>query len=473
VSNANLAINDPKGVAAACREPIEVTASEIADEQRVLFASRRPRSKAMFEKSLHGFFDQVPLHWMRDWPTPFPMIVSEASGSRIIDLDGNSAIDFCLGDTGSMFGHGPAPILAALAKTGRTGLTTMLPSEEAAIVAPLLAARFGLPRWQIAGSASDANRFAIRVARAVTGRSKVLVFDGCYHGAVDETLVDLVDGRTVARPSLLGQVADLSRTTVSIPFNDSDALEAALSSGDVACVIAEPVMTNCGMILPKSGFHQTLRETTRATGTLLHIDETHTISTGLGGYTAIHGLDPDILVVGKPVGGGVPVAVWGMTEDVAERIGAVRRTKDVHGHSGIGTTLSGSALQLACLSACLRFIMTADTYARMNRSADVIETGLVHAIGSAGLPWHVSRVGARLEVIFSSEPVLNAAEARAAASPTIESALHLALLNDGYLLTPFHNMLLVAPTTTETDALGLVSAYERALNRLVDRKAAI
>lgn len=472
MSKVVLPIDDATGPEADWRGPIELAASKIADEQGVLYASRRPRSKAVFEDSLDGYFDRVPLHWMRDWPMPFPMIVSEASGSRIVDLDGNAIIDFCLGDTGSMFGHGPAPILEALAKTGRSGLTTMLPSEEAAAVAPLLAQRFGLPRWQIAGSASDANRFAMRVARAVTGRSKVLVFDGCYHGAVDETLVDLVDGRTVARASLLGQVVDLSRTTVSIPFNDSDALEAALSKGDVACVIAEPVMTNCGMILPKPGFHKFLREATRATGTLLHIDETHTISTGLGGYTAVHGLDPDILVVGKPIGGGVPVAVWGMTEEVADRVGAVRRTKDEHGHSGMGTTLSGSALQLACLSACLQVIMTADAYAKMQRGADLIEAGLVQAIGRAGLPWHVSRVGARLEVIFSREPVQNAAEARAAASPTIEVALHLSLLNMGYLLAPFHNMLLVAPTTAEADALGLVRAYEEVLDRLVDGKTA-
>lgn len=454
------------------RGPVEAAAFEIADAQRALYASRRPRSKAMFEASLDGYFDRVPLHWMRDWPMPFPMIVSEASGSRIVDLDGNAIVDFCLGDTGSMFGHGPPQILAALANAGRSGLTTMLPSEEAAVVAPLLSQRFGLPKWQIAGSASDANRFAIRVARAVTGRSKVLVFDGCYHGAVDETLVDLVDGQTVAKASLLGQTVDLSRTTVAIPFNDSGALEAALAGREIACVIAEPVMTNCGMILPKPGFHKLLREATKATGTLLHIDETHTISTGLGGYTAVHGLDPDILVVGKPVGGGVPVAVWGMTDDVADRIGAVRRTKDEHGHSGIGTTLSGSTLQLACLSACLRFVMTADAYAKMNRGADLIEAGLVHAIGCAGLPWHVSRVGARLEVIFSREPVRDAAEARRAASPNIEIALHLALLNSGYLLAPFHNMLLVAPTTAEADALGLVHAYEEILHRLVDRKVA-
>lgn len=304
----------------------------------------------------------------------------------------------------------------------------------------------------------------------MTGRNKILVFDGCYHGAVDETLVDLEDGQTVARKNLLGQVVDVTTTTVSIPFNDIDALKTALEAGDIAVVLAEPVMTNCGMILPDEGYLTALRDLTRAAGTLLHIDETHTISTGLGGYTAVHGLDPDIFVVGKPVGGGVPVAIWGMSQEVAKALSDIRAKMSGIGHSGIGTTLSGSTLQIACLRACLSEVMTAEAYATMNRHADRLEQGFTDAIRAAGLPWHVSRVGARLEIVFSAEPVRNAAEARAAAIDDIQHALHIGVLNQGYLVTPFHNMVLVAPTTTDAQVEGLLSAYENALTRLVTRE---
>lgn len=403
---------------------------------------------------------------MRDWPMPFPVVLSKAAGSVVTDIDGNRAIDFCLGDTGAMFGHGPREILDVLAAAGERGLTTMLPSDDINTVGDLLQKTFGMSKWQVATTASDANRFAFRVARAVTGRKKILVFDGCYHGAADETLVDLVDGRTVGRQNLLGQTVDLAQTTVCIPFNDINALEAALKTADIACVVTEPVMTNCGMILPQDGFHARLRELTRATGTLLHIDETHTISTGLGGYTKTFGLEPDIFVVGKPVGGGIPVAVWGMTEFVAKELEAVRASKSGIGHSGIGTTLSGSALQLACLKACLEKIMTADTYTSMNKVADRIEHGFSSAIRDFDLPWHVSRVGARLEIVFAPDPVKDANEARMAANPAVQHALHGALLNLGYLLTPFHNMVLVAPTTTSEQADGLAAGFRKTVQRL-------
>ena len=265
---------------------------------------------------------------------------------------------------------------------------------------------------------------------------------------------------------------DLGELTVSIPFNDEAALASALATHDIACVLAEPVMTNCGMILPDPGFHDVLRRLTSAAGTLLLIDETHTISTGPGGYSRMHGLDPDLMVMGKPIGGGIPVSVWGMSEAVAERLHVVRREQSGHGHSGIGTTLSGSALQLACLRACLEHVMTEEAYAKMQANADRIEAGFKAAITGAGLDWTVSRVGARLEVVFSALPVKNAAEARAAASDTIEAALHLSMLNLGYLLTPFHNMVLVSPALSEEQAGGLVNAFSTVLERLIERRAA-
>jgi len=274
------------------------TARAMVAREASLYEQQRPRSKAMFDDPEPGFYDQVPQYWMRDWPMPFPFAVTGASGSTLTDIDGNELADFCLGDTGAMFGHAPQPIVDALSQSGVRGLTTMLPSGETAEVGKLLSDRFGPFVFQIATTASDANRFAIRVARAVTGRKKILVFDGCYHGAVDETLVDLEDGKTVARKNLLGQAVDVTTTTVSVPFNDIAALKAELETGEIAVVLAEPVMTNCGMILPDEGFLAALRDLTRAAGTLLLIDETHTISTGLGGYTAVHGLEPDIFVVG-------------------------------------------------------------------------------------------------------------------------------------------------------------------------------
>ncbi|MEJ2021520.1 MAG: transaminase [Maritimibacter sp.] len=448
------------------------TAREMVEREAPVYQQRRPRSKAMFENPEPGFYDQVPQHWMRDWPMPFPFAVAGASGSTLTDIDGNELVDFCLGDTGAMFGHAPEPIVEALARSATRGLTTMLPSGETAEVGKLLSSRFGPFIFQIATTASDANRFAIRVARAVTGRKKILVFDGCYHGAVDETLVDFEDGKTVPRKNLLGQVVDVTTTTVSIPFNDLDALKSALETGEIAVVLAEPVMTNCGMILPDEGYLTALRELTRATGTLLHIDETHTISTGLGGYTAVHGLEPDIFVVGKPVGGGVPVAIWGMSKDVAQALSDIRAKMSGIGHSGIGTTLSGSTLQIACLRACLSEVMTAEAYEVMNRHADRLEQGFTDAIRAAGLPWHVSRVGARLEIVFSATPVRNAEEARAAAIDDIQHALHIGLLNLGYLVTPFHNMVLVAPTTTEAQIEGLLGAFEQVLARLIGQEAA-
>ncbi len=331
------------------------------EAERYLACRQRQRAQAAAPSDT-GFLDRVPLHWMLDWPAPVPLVIARAEGCHLTDIDGNEIVDLCLGDTAALFGHGPAPVLRALSEVGTRGLAFMLPSADADPVGRLLAARFGLPFWQIATTASDANRFAIRLARAVTGRRRILVFDGCYHGAVDDTLVDLTaDGRTVARASLLGQVVDTGATTVAIPFNDRAALSAALADGDIAVVLAEPVMTNCGMILPDPGFLEFLRAETARTGTLLLLDETHTLSSGPGGYARVHGLHPDLFVAGKAVAGGVPCAVWGMTADLADRFRAVRAASPAHGHSGIGTTLTGSALQLACLKAALTEIHTADT----------------------------------------------------------------------------------------------------------------
>jgi glutamate-1-semialdehyde 2,1-aminomutase len=405
------------------------------------------------------------MHWMRDWSMPYPFLVESAHGAVLRDVDGNEYADFCLGDTGAMFGHSPPSVVEAIARQAGRGLTYMLPTEDAVVVGRLLEERFGLPHWQVATTATDANRFALRVARAVTGRPKILVFNGCYHGTVDETFVRLVDSRAVNRPGLLGQVTDLTQLARVVEFNDLAALRAALAHGDVACVIAEPVMTNSCMVLPEPGFHAELRRLTRAAGTLLLIDETHTISTGPRGYTGAHGLEPDLFVVGKPVAGGVPASVWGFTDEVAQRLNAVR-SQTPPGHSGMGTTLSANALSIAAMRATLEHVMTAEAYAHMESLAGALATGLQAVVDQYGMAWHVVRVGARVEFICAPGPLRNGTEAEAAHAPALEQALHLALLNRGCLIAPFHNMMLVSPTTTARQVESLCMAFEAAVASL-------
>lgn len=422
------------------------------------FRKARPKTAGRIGNGMAGFLGGVPMHWMKDWPTPFPILVDRARGATITDIDGNRLDDFCLGDTGSMFGHSPAPVARAIRRQAGRGLTYMLPSEDALAIGPLLQEKFGLPFWQIATTATDTNRFALRVARAVTGREKILVFNGCYHGSVDETMVRLKDGRPVNRPGLAGEFRDLTRATKIVEFNDVSALEAALADHDIACVITEPVLTNSCMVLPDPGFHAALRRLTRAAGTLLLIDETHTISTGPGGYTRAFELEPDLFVLGKPVAGGVPASVWGLSEEVASRYGAYERTKEP-GYSGMGTTLSANPLQFAAMRATLEEVMTAQNYAHMEHLARRLDAGLTAAIDRHRLPWHVARVGARVEFVCAPGPLRNGGEAEAAHAPELEAAIHVALVNRGVLIAPFHNMMLVSPATTARQVDRLISAF--------------
>ena len=342
----------------------------------------------------------------------------------------------------------------------------MLPSREVKEVGEGLSRLFGPKKWQIAATATDANRYAIRVARAITGRPKILVFNGCYHGTVDDVMVERVANQTVMRQGLLGQVADLSRWAVAIEFNDLPGLEKALAREDIAAVLAEPVMTNAGMILPQPGFLRGLRALTKRYGSLLILDETHTLSSGLGGYARQNRLSSDILVVGKAVGGGVPVAVWGVSSQVARQYQAHNQSRPI-GHSGMGTTLSASPLQLACLNAALAEVMTEANYARMLAGAARLESGLNDLIQGYALPWHVVRVGARVELVTSSTRLLNGAEAKALPHSELEATLHLGLVNRGCLVAPFHNMMLVSPVTRNAQIDALVDAMDDMMGALV------
>ena len=404
--------------------------------------------------------------WMTRWPGGSPVYFVEAHGARFIDVDGHEYVDFCMGDTGAMTGHGLQQVADAIHDRARRGITTMLPSEDSLWVAQELERRFGLPKWQFAMTATDANRFVIRFARELTQRPKIAVFDWCYHGSVDETLV-IRDGsgRTVSRPGVIGQHADVSQTSVSIPFNNPEELDRLLSKGDVACLLMEPALTNIGIVLPDPGFLDAVRDITRRHGVLLVIDETHTICAGPGGCTREWGLEPDFFVIGKPIGGGMPVAAYGMSSDVATQLEAIMAgpTVDV---SGVGGTLAGNALAMAAVKATLESTLRDEDFARMIPLAENWTDGVRAACEAEGLPWSVQRLGARAEYWFCPPP-RDGAAAAAASDSELEAFMHLFALNRGVLLTPFHNMALFSPFHIREDVDRHTVVFEAAVKRIV------
>ena len=419
--------------------------------ERQRWATGHPRSRRQFERSAGSLLGGVPMSWMRKWAGGFPPVVAEAHGATVVDVDGHRYADLCLGDTGAMAGHAPAPVVEAIARQATRGFTTMLPGEDGAWVGEELRRRFGLPLWQLTLSATDANRFAIRIARAVTGRSRILVFNYCYHGTVDETLLLLnADGSAGPREGNVGPAVDPAETGRVVELNDLAALEAALAHGDVACVLAEPALTNIGIVLPDEGFHAGLRELTRAAGTLLLIDETHTFSAGPGGCTQAWGLEPDLLTIGKAIGGGVPVGAFGLAEEVAERVLSLPDA-DLEDVGGVGGTLAGNPLSLAAVRATLGEVLTDDAWERTIPLTDRFAAGVDAVIEESGVPWHVTRLGCRAEYRFAPEPPRNGGESAALADAELEDFLHLYALNRGVLLTPFHNMALMCPATSEAD----------------------
>ena len=476
---------------------LEISAQKIIASEQAQYLQRHVKSIALSQSAHQHFLYGVPMHWMNDWGTPTPLFINQASGCHFTCVDGIDYTDFCLGDTGAMFGHSPPAVAAAISKQASLGYTAMLPSTLAPAVGEALSDFFGLAYWQLATTATDANRFMLRWARAVTGRNKLLVFDGCYHGTFDDAMVDMafrddamlntalrddtmvgkaleddttsdaVDGKTVSRASLLGQVYDLGLHTVAVPFNDLAAVERELAKGDVALLLTEPALTNCGMVLPESGFIQALRALTTKYGTLLTLDETHTISTARGGWAKANNITPDFLVVGKPIAGGLPAAAYGFSAQMAARMQAAKDSAPA-GHSGIGTTLSGNMMTLAAINATLRDTATEMAYQHMLTLAELLARQLTDVIKVYSLPWNISSMGARLELQFCKNPPSNAAEARAAQNDELESAIHLYLLNRGVLLTPFHNMMLICPATTEQDVKKLVDVFKECLKELCD-----
>ncbi len=437
-------------------------------QERAAYAQRNTASATLAAQANAHLLFGVPLHWMNDWGTPFALHVCQAGGAVVSDVDGHRLVDFCLGDTGAMFGHAPAPVADALVRQASRGYTTMLATADAAAVGQLLSERFCLPFWQFAMSATDANRYVVRWIRAATGRKKILVFNGCYHGTIEDVFVDLVAGQPVQRDSLLGQVHDLTEHTVVVEFNDLAALDAALAGGDVACVLAEPVMTNIGMVQPDPGFWEQAQQIIRRHGTLLVMDETHTISTGPGGYARAHGITPDALVLGKPVGGGVPCAVYGMSVELAARAVQAKQVAPP-GHSGIGTTLTGNMLAMAAMRASLAEVMTPAAYDHMLALAVRLADGIRQLIARHRLPWCVTQVGARTEFQFCPTPPRNGSEAGRILDPELEHLIHLGLLNRDVMITPFHNMMLVCPATTVEHVAQLLGALDEVLGAIVAR----
>ena len=441
-------------------------AALVAHEQQ-LFIQAHPHShsQALAQQSAQHFSHGVPMHWMRDWGTPFPLFVQRAAGAQLTCVDGLVYDDYCLGDTGALWGHAPPAVVTAVTRQVAQGLTTMLPSPLAPAAGTALQDVFGLPWWQMTQTATDANRAVLRHARAITGRPRVLVFNHCYHGTVDETLVvQGADGSTQPRPGQIGAISDVAATTRVVEFNDLPAVAAALAAGDIACVLAEPALTNAGMVLPEAGFLQALRELCTQHGSLLIIDETHTVSSGLGGYARSTGLQADLLVCGKAVAGGLPCAVYGYSEAVAAGMRRVDAAREP-GHSGLGTTLSGNPLALAALHATLTQLMTPAHYAHMLRLAQRLAHGIDTAFAQRQLPWQTTRLGARLEFAPAPAP-RNGTQSLAALHDQPIAALHLMLLNRGCLLTPFHNMMLVSPATTEAQVQHFLMVLGQCLDAL-------
>lgn len=428
---------------------MEVAELFATEQQR--FVDAHPRSAALFERARASLVGGVPMNWMTKWPGPFPPFVAEADGAHFSCVDGHDYVDLCLGDTGAMTGHAPAATVAAIRAQLERGITFMLPTADGPIVGEELTRRFGLPRWQFTLTATDANRFAIRIARQVTRRPRILVFNWCYHGTVDETFATLDErGAVVARAGNIGPPVEPSETTRVVEWNDVAGLETALAHGDVAAVLTEPALTNIGIVHPEPGFHDALRDLTRRHGSLLIIDETHTICAGPGGMTAADGLDPDMLVIGKPIAGGLPAGTYGMTAEVAERIDREIELElcDV---GGIGGTLAGNALSLAAMRATLGEVLTEAAYEHTIPLAERWTAGVQAALDATGLPWHVTRLGCRAEYLFGPDRPRNGSEAAAMDDFALQRLTHLWALNRGVLLTPFHNMALVAPQATEAD----------------------
>jgi glutamate-1-semialdehyde 2,1-aminomutase len=436
--------------------------------ERADFLARHPRSAAAYDRSVH-LFGRVPMTWMNKTAGGFPIYLERAHGNRVWDIDGFEYVDFALGDTGAMAGHSPEATVAAVQRRIATqgGIATMLPTEDAEWVGAELTRRFGLERWSFSLTATDANRWAIRLARALTGRSKILFNSYCYHGSVDESLIVVgADGEGMSRPGNVGEPVDVRLTSRVAEFNDLQGLESQLAHGDVAAVLMEPALTNIGIVLPENGYLQGVRELTRKYSVLLINDETHTFSAGPGGATRAWGLEPDILVIGKSIAGGIPMGAYGLSAEFADRVLA-RTDLDLVDMGGVGGTLSGNPLSIAATRATLEHVLTDEAFAQMIETATYFAVGVQSLIDRHRLPWSLSQLGARAEYRFANPAPRNGTQSAASADGELEDFIHLYLLNRGISLTPFHNMALMSPVTTTGDVDLHHSVFSAAIGELL------
>lgn len=437
-------------------------------EEIRLFEKNHKKSGELYKKAQDSLLQGVPMNWMTKWAGSYPVFVSKAKGAHFQDIDGNDYLDLCLGDTGSMIGHAPDPAVKAISEYAAQGTTFMLPTEDAIWNAEELQRRFGMKYWQFATSATDANRFVLRLAREVTQRPKVVVYNWCYHGTVDETVavIDEATGKTAAKPGSLGPQCDPAITTKVIEWNDVQALEDALKDEDVAAVLAEPVMTNCGIVHPQPGYHQKLRELTKKYGSLLIIDETHTICAGVGGCTKEFGLHPDMVVVGKTIAAGIPTAAYGFSADLGEKVAAAI-PPELCDIGGIGGTLAANALSMHAMRAVLSEVLTEEFYAKNIPLATRFNEGVQGVIDKYGLPWNTTQLGCRTEYWFRKEPAENGGQAEAAVDFELDQYMHLATLNRGILMTPFHNMALITAETSQADIDRHTAVFEEIVKNIL------
>lgn len=439
--------------------------NRLIDAEQERFRNLHPRAVEAWQEGKQHFLYGGPSHWMRRWTGGFPIYADEAKGAHIRDIDGCDYIDFCLGDTGAMCGHAVEAVTEAATRQLKRGATTMLPTEDSLWVGAELSRRFGPKYWTLTTSATDANRAAIRISRMITGRRKVLVFSGCYHGGVEEAHVEIRDGHVGLRNMIHPNGIDHDAVSRVVEFNDVTALEAALAHGDVACVLTEPLMTNFGMIPVDPGFHRVLRDLTRRAGAVLIIDETHTLSCGVGGYSEENGLEPDIFVAGKAIAGGIPAGIFGLSQEIAERLWTlvphVNPRERQSAHLGFGGTLAGNGLTVAAMRAVLEKVLTPANYAHMIASATRLATETRDLIAANHLPWHVTQIGARAEIMFMPEPPRRGADVIAKRQPNLETLLHAFYMNEGILVTPFHTMLLMCPATSAPDVEKHTAVFAR------------
>ena len=442
--------------------------SSLYEEEQKLFLERNPKSKAAYEAA-DNLFGRVPMTWMNKKAGGFPLYFDRASGNRIWDIDGHEYIDFALGDTGAMAGHSNPEVVSAIVNRVEAlgGMTTMLPTEDAQWVAKNLTERFGMAKWSFSLTATDANRWAIRLVRAITGKSKILFNAYCYHGSVDEALIVVgPDGEGMSRPGNVGSPVDVTETSRVAEFNDLEGLERQLKNGDVAAVLMEPALTNIGIVLPEPGYLAGVRELTRKYDALLIIDETHTFSAGWGGMTMRDGLEPDVFVIGKAIAGGIPTGTYGLSESFAARV-LERTDLDLVDMGGVGGTLAGNPLQVAAMKATLEKVLTKENFAKMIDLATYFTEGVNDLFDRYQLPWSINQLGARAEYRFAKPYPKTGTAAYESADAELEDFLHLYLANRGILLTPFHNMALMCPTTTKADVDRHQAVFEEAIRALV------